>query len=512
MNTGHLRIALRADASAATGLGHIKRILALGLALRQLGAEVKLLARDLGVDVAATMASTGIGFEKLPAPSRAMTKADSPPYAHWAGVDWQQDAADTVRTLKAWQPDWIVVDHYSFDARWHRHVAEQLNARIAAIDDLADRDHAAAVLIDQNLADDHREKYRQRVQADTALLCGPRYALLAPAYASAPRVIPGDEVRSIGIFMGGIDLANLSAVALRACREVAGLGGPIEIVVTRAHPHIDELERLAARWPNTTIVSDLPDLAGFFGRHDLQIGAGGGAIWERCCLGAPTLALIAAANQQASLPGVAALGAVMLPTPATATDEKAVGEAVKSLLSSSERRRELSERSRELVDGLGAKRVGLKLAAETLQVHPAVIDDAQLMYSWRNDPATRRVSRSSDAIEWDAHVAWVRGVLENPRRFLLMARVGPTPVGVIRFDLHADDVAEVSLYLDPALHGLGLGRVLLLTGEQWLRARVGTVKTMTATVLEDNLGSRRLFESCGYRRQSHDWRKHLLDG
>lgn len=39
-----------------------------------------------------------------------------------------------------------------------------------------------------------------------------------------------------------------------------------------------------------------PDLSAFFGRYDLQIGAGGGATWERCFVGAPTLAVAYADN------------------------------------------------------------------------------------------------------------------------------------------------------------------------------------------------------------------------
>ena len=48
--------------------------------------------------------------------------------------------------------------------------------------------------------------------------------------------------------------------------------------------------------------------ADFFGRHDLQIGAGGGATWERCCVGAPSLTLPCSRNQQVVISALAELG------------------------------------------------------------------------------------------------------------------------------------------------------------------------------------------------------------
>ena len=87
----------------------------------------------------------------------------------------------------------------------------------------------------------------------------------------------GDEVKSIGIFMGGADPSALSEPALRACREHAGFTGPIELVTTQANPRHSALKALAARWPQTTVSVDIPELSGFYSRHGLQIGAGGSA-------------------------------------------------------------------------------------------------------------------------------------------------------------------------------------------------------------------------------------------
>lgn len=509
MSVSAIRVALRADASAIMGLGHIKRCLSLAAALRDAGAQVRLVSRDLGVDIEYIISGIGIEHVVLPKPATGLTVVDSVPHAEWAGVDWHYDAVQSVEVLKEWRPDWVVVDEYAFDARWHQYVSSQLHTSISVIDDLADRDLFADVLVDHNFHERHADKYRGLITDRTVILGGPRFALLGAAYANAKSFSVRASVASIGIFMGGIDAADLTGAVLRACREQAGFTGDIEIVMTRSYVHGAQLKTLAAQWPNTSLSCDLPDLAEFFARHDLQIGAGGGATWERCSMGAPTLVLIAAANQQAVLPALADLGAATVLMHPASFDVQAIGKAVKSLLDDPERRLELSKRSQALVDGWGARRVALKLAASAVVVRPATLEDSQMMYRWRNHPATRSVSRESQEIAWPNHQRWLAQTLANPKRCLLVGYVGNINIGVIRFDIGAEGQAEVSLYLDPGLHSLGLGGAMLRAGEAYVASHNANIADFVATVLDGNQGSMRMFESGGYRLQEDVWCKRV---
>src|SRR5687768_16145746 len=156
-----MRVAIRADASSAMGTGHVRRCLSLAEALRPTGAHVEFITRALGTDAAAKIQAAGFPVHLLPPPSGPVHES-TPPHADWAGVPWQQDAEETIRALR--KTDWLVVDHYAFDARWHKAVAPKLGAQLAIIDDLADRPLHGDVLVDQNLADfDHAEKYRRRI-------------------------------------------------------------------------------------------------------------------------------------------------------------------------------------------------------------------------------------------------------------------------------------------------------------------------------------------------------------
>lgn len=486
------RVAIRVDASATIGTGHLKRCLSLVQALVEQGARVSLVTRALDGVSAQVLREAPCPVRWLPAPEGEFPiNGSDPPHAVWGGVSWAQDARDTVSALKTERPDWLVLDHYAFDARWHDAVRTAWGGQLLVIDDTADRSLAPDVLLDHNWAPDHRAKYAGRLKREPRWLAGPRHALLSPAYRSAPRHTFHTEVRSIGIFMGGTDPDGISARVLAACRA-AGFAGAIEVVSTAANPHLIALREACAVDPGAMLTLDQADLAAFFARHDLQVGAGGGATWERCCIGAPTIAIAVAANQLAVVPGLASLGALRAATENTLT------EVLRELIADPTARQALGERAAELVDGRGAQRVALHLLRATMHLRPATLGDAPLLHGWRNHPAVRSVSGNTAPIAFEDHQAWMQRVLSSPERWLFVAQVGDLAVGSIRFDRVENYHLEVSLYTDPQLQGLGLGRRLLLAGEQQMHHRWQVPFTVDASVIVGNTPSQKLFESSGY--------------
>lgn len=501
-----LRVAVRVDASATIGTGHLRRCLSLAEALAAQGAAVTMVVRRLDDVAPHLLEARPYSVRWLPAPGPDdAPEADVPPHAAWAGVGWQRDADETAAALRADAPQWLVIDHYAFDARWHDALRQALGCRLLVIDDIADRALAPDIVLDHNWAEDHRAKYRGRLTREPRWLTGPRFALLSAAYRDAPRYRFHPEVRSIGIFMGGTDPGGASARVLRCVREEVGFRGPVEVVSTSANPHLAALRAACEALPGTTLTLDLPDLAAFFARHDLQIGAGGGATWERCCIGVPAIALVVAANQA---PGTSALdrqGALLaarlpdVPMTHVAREARSLAEMVRLLLEDAKARQRIGEAAAALVDGRGAQRVALRLTREALQLRPATTHDATVLHEWRNHPTVREVSLNAAPIALADHLAWMERVLRAGDRWLLVAQVGELTVGSIRFDRLDERTLEVSLYLDPGLQGLGLGRELLLRGEQYMSWLLANELAVHAVVTPGNLASCRLFESCAYR-------------
>ncbi len=496
-------IALRADASARSGTGHVMRCLSLGVALRDAGVRPCLVTRRLGVDVAALAQRADIELVELPAPTAGFQPSDLVQHADWAGVDWERDANETAQALTGRGCVRIVVDHYAFDARWHRRMAALVNVPIAAVDDLADRELAVDLLVDHNLNDNPRAKYAGLINMNTHVLGGPRYALLGPSYATLEPREADDVVGSIGIFLGGVDFAGLSMLALRACREVVGFRGPIEIAITSAHPQLDSLRALAAALPPTTLLIDAPELSAFFGTHGLQIGAGGGATWERCCAGAPMLLLVAASNQMAVVPQLVAHGAADALTAEASHDVRQVGARVSALLADAPRRRSMARRARALVDGLGARRVALAMRGDSVTLRAARTTDAVLAHSWRNHPSTREASRDAREISLAEHCQWWQDTLTNPARRLLMAHVGGIDVGVLRLDIKGD-LAEISIYLNPSFTRLGLGLSMLRSAQRLVTSEPVPCGLL-AHIRPGNRASEAVFSAAGFVRGDPFW-------
>ncbi|MDB5958290.1 UDP-2,4-diacetamido-2,4,6-trideoxy-beta-L-altropyranose hydrolase [Ramlibacter sp.] len=510
-----IRVAIRADAAAEIGTGHVRRCLALAQGLREAGAEVWLVCRPLDAASLAVVQGSDTPVLWLPAApgSAPLDASDLPPHAAWARIAQEEDAAQVAALLRPLGVQWVCVDHYAFDARWHAAMRAALGCRIAVIDDLADRAIDAEVLLDQNWAEDHARKYAGRLVRGTGtrILAGPRHALLAPAYRTAASYVFHPQVRSIGVFMGGTDPGGASARVLAACAQ-AGFDGAVEVVSTSSNPHLVALRQACAQRRRTTLTLDAPDLAAFLVRHDLQVGGGGGATWERCCLGAPSIAVMLADNQRSVVPALERMGVLeQARLDAPTSDPQSLPAVLLALLHDSQRRRQLAEAGPALVDGRGAQRVAVCLLAQSASVRGATMDDAPLLHAWRNHPDVRRVSHDPSQIPLAAHLRWMESVLADPARLLLVAHIGSLPVGCVRFDQRNDVIAgltrnprgdetnhEVSIYLDPALHHLGLGQPVLRAAEQALAARHEGPLTVHASVLPDNAASRRLFEGAGY--------------
>ena len=502
-----LRVAFRADVSASVGTGHLRRCRSLADALKELGAEVVFVARP---DDLPFMAGFG----------------DTVFWLQTGEGDASNDAREIVGSLKDFAPDWVVVDHYRLDADWHLAVQAATGARVLVIDDLANRPLAPDLLLDHNIDADMSQKYAGRVDAAVRCLLGPRFALLQPSYATATRCAPADHVRSIGIFMGGTDSRNACALALRACREDAGFEGEIAVVSSRLSPHFDALLAMCSRWPRTHLLSDLPDLRAFFARHDLQVGAGGGAALERCCIGAPTVAVAVASNQLASLPSLDAQGAIVwvradVP-PESVPDflqddvlETRLGAAVRQLLGDSVARTALSARSRALVDGQGAHRVAavMDLSAGGLLVpRAAIAEDEALLLGWTNDSTTRANAFDPRPVTEQEHHSWFLSRLAdtNVCRLYVLEACNAVPVAQVRLDRQADGW-QISYSVDAAFRGWGVGRRALAAVLHPLRLEQPDA-CITARVMLHNIASARIFEQLGFSKEQvvDDRGAHLL--
>lgn len=497
-----MKVAFRADAGLAMGSGHIMRALCLAGALRERGAHATFFCRELPSHLERAIAAEGHSLRVL-----AMPAADDAPQDCWPAARQAADAQATREVLGDAGTSWLVADHYGLGREWEAAMRPAAR-RVMAIDDLG-RMHDCDLLLDANLHARPLKRYEGRVPATAQCLLGPSFALLRPEFAAARQEMRtrGGAVRRILVFMGGMDAGNATGTALEAIALSVPRGTALDVVIGTSHPARAAAEAFCAGWSGATCHVQTDRMAALLAACDLAIGAGGGATWERCCLGVPTLALALADNQRTLLGPAAAAGLVYTPD-GPVPDAARLAIHLRALLDNEALREALSAAGLEAVDGRGARRVAAAMAAALVRVRPAVEGDGAAVLSWRNASRVRGMSLDSGEISAASHVRWFSQVLAAPDRALLVGEDDLGPVGVVRFDL-GESEATVSIYLAHERHGQGLGPGLLRAAEEWLAASHPGILEVHAQVLGGNSASLRLFKQGGYRQGSHRFTRRI---
>lgn len=506
-------VVFRTDANPRIGTGHLMRCLALADALAERGAHCLFLCRGAGLGrTAARIAAAG--HDLYPVPEAAAAAADEIAHSAWLPHGQSRDA-ELCRGILQRQPpvDWLVVDHYALAAPWQT-ALRPAAGRILVIDDLADRRHDCDLLVDQNFHPAAPQRYAGLLPAAAGTLTGPRYALLRPEFARlrqaalARRLAAGaGPAARLLVLFGGADAADLTGRTVDLLARQA-FAGPVDVVVGPLYPGAQALGRRLAALPGGTLHVNPGNVAELMAAADLAIGSPGGTSWERCALGLPTVAIAAAANQEAMARTLAEAGAHAYLGRHESLADADFAAAVAFLASNAGARRHMAEVAGGLADGRGAERIARRLLAPAVAVRPASGDDAARLFSWRNDPRVRRRSFDPAPLVWDDHRAWIERTLADPARVLLVGTAAGEPAGCVRFDL-TGEAARVSLYLDPERLGQGLAVPLLDAAAAWLAAARPEVRTLVAEVRSGNAASTAAFLGAGYAADHAVYLKHL---
>ena len=510
-----MRIAFRADASVEIGTGHVMRTLALARGLRDAGATCRFITRALPGHLGARIQAEG--FEQLLLPAPDGPAPDGPPeHAGWAGVGWKEDADET-RAALGDGPDWLVLDHYAFDARWQR-AARPEGTKLMVIDDLADRPHDCDLLLDQNLGRQAND-YDGLVPDVCTRLIGPQYAALRPEFAETRAQVlaarRGRGLRHLLITMGGVDQVDATSTVLHALHAAPlPKGLRITVIMGSNAPALEHVRALAADmpWP-TEVAVDVPDMAARMAQADLAIGAGGSTTWERCALGLPSIIVQIAGNQSGIAQAMVEAGAALDPGPITAPD---FAPRLRNALSKAQDRLEaLAHAAAMICDGDGLARVVAQMMPAPPHFRPARDADSRRIWEWRAASGLEQFSLSGEATPFPDHHLWFTRALHDPRRHFRILMLGGWPCGYLRLDQGADNRTRVSICLAPDARGKGLAAMLLTEAERV--ARASGLAHLDAEIHPQNAASLRCFEQAGYIRgadigQFHTYRFTLREG
>ena len=358
-----MKIVFRVDASVDIGSGHVMRCLTLADELKKRGANTLFVTRAHPGNMADVIRSREHNIKMLPAATiQYVPVTNDVAHALWLGVSWTQDAEETFKLLVGEDVDWLIVDSYALDARWHQRL-RSVTRRIMVIDDMSDRKLDCDLLLDQthgrseSVYCDCVPKYCQK-------LLGARYALLRPEFSEARRLALKRRENYIGIrkvlvSMGGTDPANVTGLVLEGLAEVNWNYPPqIDVVLGSYAPHIEAIKLKAKQYRlPITISINVENMVDRMLEADLAVGAGGSTSWERCCLGLPTLMIIIADNQKEIVRQLEASCAILNLGDSNELESEDIKKETEKLLGDDLMWLGMSRKAAMICDGHGASKV-----------------------------------------------------------------------------------------------------------------------------------------------------------
>ncbi len=325
------RIALRCDAGAALGVGHLMRSVALGEELAARGHEVTVWGDLGGISWLQAMADAH-GFQVL---------AASP------------DPRECARVAAELKFDAVVLDGYHLDPELGSALATDSRQILAIVDYNFGVQQRADVYVDQNLGANRHPS----VPAGSVALAGVEYALFRDTVLLHRRsTTPANDgpTRVVAVF-GGTDPFRAAPVVLPA---LLASGAPLDVTVVTTRPE-SVVDACAAAMPGqqVRVIAPQPDFGDLVADADLVLSASGSSVWELLCMGIPTAVLCVVDNQEAGYRQslehgvVAGLGYLSRFDAATAT------ATLTGLLHDTAARIGYAARGQALVDGRGRERV-----------------------------------------------------------------------------------------------------------------------------------------------------------
>lgn len=274
------------------------RCLTLAEILRKNGHECDFISRNHKGNLNDYIESKGFTCHKLNVPKYIDSSLKG--YEYWLGVSVDKDILDTKKILSGRDFNWLVIDHYAIDYKWECELKEYVE-NIFVIDDLADREHACNILLDQNFVRGMYKRYEGILPKDCVSFLGPKYAILRPEFLKfrlqslSRRKFP--KLERLLVFMGGSDADNQTSEVLQGIMLSSKIWDHIDIVVGKGFPHLDFIKEQLNMLPEAELHVQTPNMAKLMLNADLAITGGGSITWEKCVLGLPSFVVIQSDNQ-----------------------------------------------------------------------------------------------------------------------------------------------------------------------------------------------------------------------
>ena len=125
------------------------------------------------------------------------------------------------------------------------------------------------------------------------------------------------------------------------------------------------------------------------------------------------------------------------------------------------------------------------------------LEDSSDILTWRNDPASRKMSNTWSIISPTEHATWFADMLENRDHIGIVGEVNGEKIGVV-FMLISAGTSNVSINLNPLHRGKGVAASLLRSSILEVQKIFPTIQQFTAEIKDTNTASMKIFVQNGF--------------
>ncbi len=335
---------IRADANPEIGSGHVMRCIAIANALRRKGIETTFITADRS-------------FEELIRRHGYQIKC--------LNTNWKclEDEISSIKKLIFnEQIDKLLIDSYFISKEYLKQMGNI--TKTIYIDDINKFVYPVDILINYNIYANIVIKKEDYAQTNTKLLLGSDYAPLREEFRDHTSVLK-EKVSDILITTGGSDTYNVAGELMRFLKEKQQYDDlTLHLVVGSFNKNKSLLEKMAGKYPNVVLHTNVTKMSRLIMECDIAISAGGSTLYELCACAVPAISFSCADNQ---LDGVKEFHKqnIIYYAGDVRSDISSclckVEERLGELISSYELRQNLSRRMYSLVDGQGADRIADQL-------------------------------------------------------------------------------------------------------------------------------------------------------
>lgn len=231
---------------------------------------------------------------------------------------------------------------------------------------------------------------------------------------------------------------------------------------------------------------------------DFAITGAGQTIYELIATRTPFLAVKVVENQKYNVLGLKKFNLAHVIEKIELKDEFV--SRVKELFSNN-KREELSRKYKAVIDRKSSSRIISEILKAGLNswfsIRKAILNDLMPVFELGNNIEVRKNSFNQSEILLDNHKIWFQKIINNPNVFFLIVEIAGVFAGQVRYSIEEKECV-VGISISPQFRGISLGEKMLTASAQKFKEAFLNVKTVTAYIKKENIGSIKIFEKAGY--------------